>query len=434
MFKTFKEWLEDKGVNKTAFEAKEVAEQANLQKEYMGYVSTTMKENGATKEDLSAIETKLKDLATAETVSKLENSVEEALEGLNYLKDKQASGFGLNSVVDQINKFIGDNHDKIKSLKSQGNGMIELVVKAPTSVTTGSATNPDDIPELAGVQQAAPSTVNLRSTFVQSLTSNFNTSLAAYPYTESLPKDGDYAFVAEGTLKPQIDFKIESRYAQPSKIAAWIHLSDESIEDIPGLQSIANDYLRKKHDLKKQNGLLFGTGVSPEPKGATVYGRTFVAGSMATAITNPNFMDIVNAAVTDVYTTHNYQDEMAYMPSLVVINPIDFFIQFTSAKDADGKPLYPTAAMFSVVNVGGMTIMPERAIPAGKIFVADMSKYNTTNYIDYTVKIGWINDDMIKNQFVMLGESRFHAFVKKLDEQAFLYDDIATIKTAITAP
>ena len=40
--------------------------------------------------------------------------------------------------------------------------------------------------------------------------------------------------------------------------------------------------------------------------------------------------------------------------------------------------------------------------------------------------------DFIKNQFVILAESRFHAFVKKLDEQAFIYDDIATIKTAIT--
>ena len=51
---------------------------------------------------------------------------------------------------------------------------------------------------------------------------------------------------------------------------------------------------------------------------------------------------------------------------------------------------------------------------------------------DLKGKITYINDDFIKNQFVILGESRFHAFVKKLDEQAFIYDDIATIKTAIT--
>ena len=62
-----------------------------------------------------------------------------------------------------------------------------------------------------------------------------------------------------------------------------------------------------------------------------------------------------------------------------------------------------------------------------------MSKYNVTDYVSYTIRIGWINDQLITNEFTMVGESRFHAFVKKLDEQAFIYDDIATIQAAITA-
>ena len=57
-----------------------------------------------------------------------------------------------------------------------------------------------------------------------------------------------------------------------------------------------------------------------------------------------------------------------------------------------------------------------------------------SNYSPYVVKIGWINDDFVRNMFVILGESRYHQFVKPLDEAAFLYEDIATIKTAITKP
>lgn len=76
--------------------------------------------------------------------------------------------------------------------------------------------------------------------------------------------------------------------------------------------------------------------------------------------------------------------------------------------------------------------MPDITIPVGKVFVADMKKYNITDYTSYTVQIGWVNDDFIKNQFVILGESRFHAFIKKHDLRAFIYDDIATVKTAIT--
>jgi hypothetical protein len=178
----------------------------------------------------------------------------------------------------------------------------------------------------------------------------------------------------------------------------------------------------------------FGDGVSTNPKCATVYGRSFAAGDLANSVATPNFMDVVNACITDIYTTHNFVDEIPYMPSLVMISPTDFFVELVSAKDLNGLPLYPSASIFNQVTIGGVTIIPFMDIPAGKIFVADMSKYNVTNYVSFTVKIGWINDQFITNQFTMVGESRFHAFVKKLDEQAFIYDDIATIKTAIAIP
>jgi HK97 family phage major capsid protein len=377
----------------------------------------------------------------------LKTEVNEAKEKANQAAE-QTAGFKLETIESEVGKFIKENHSKIKSLRSQGHGLIEFEIKAVGTITSGNqvvttggatgtagiATNPDGIPQIVGVQQAPPTDVNLRTVVVETMVNRFNTNLAAYPYTEVLPKDGDFDFVAEGNAKPQVDLKIETRYAQPVKVAGWEHLTEESIQDIPGLQSIATGYLRKKHDIRKQRGILFGSGTYPQPKGATLYGRTFVAGAMANTVRFPNFMDVVNAAITDVFTTHNFQDEMPYQPSLVLINPVDFFVQLVSAKDERGLPLYPTASLFNRVNIGGVTIMPEEMIPVGKIFVADMSKYNVSDYVGYVVKIGWINDDFIKNQFVILGESRFHAFVKRLDQQAFIYDDIATIKDAIAAP
>ena len=386
----------------------------------------------STKDEVTAIKDALEALKTENADLNLKATLDDLTEKVAQLKENTQT-ISQETIKTQINKFIVDKAEEIKNILSKGSGLVELTVKAVGDMTTGSATNPDGIPELVGTQVAPATNVNLRGTFVDGLVSNVDTSLAAYPYTETLPKEGDYSFLAEGAIKPQMDFKIETRYATPVKTAAWIKLTDESVQDIRGLQSIANDLLRKKHDLKRQSGILFGDGIAPNPKGATEYGRVFTAGAMALAVTNPNIMDVINAAVTDIYNTHNYQDEESYMPSLAVLNPVDFYVQFVSAKNGDGNPLYPTASLFNRVNIGGLTIIPERSIPAGKLFVADMSKYNTTNYVGYTVKIGWVNDDFIKNQFVMLGESRFHAFVKKLDEQAFIYDDIATIKSAITA-
>jgi hypothetical protein len=381
------------------------------------------------------LQTKAIDSAVKGAKEALQAELKKANEDVTELALKvtqmESKGSEGSSLEGQLRKALEENHEAIKNIAKAGSGMVEITLKAVGDITTGNGVNTSP-PNITGTQQSPLSNVNYRNFDVTPLTTNISTSLAAYPYTEAKPKDGDYAFLLEGAIKPQVDFSWETNYAKPVKAAAWVRLTDESVQDIAGLESVARDLLFKKHNIKKAKGILYGDGISPNPKGATTYGRVFSAGALALSVTQPNFMDVVNAAITDIATTHNYEDEMPYMANLVLVNPNDFFIQLVSAKDLNGLPLYPTASLFNTVVIGGVTIMPEETIPAGKIFVCDMSRYNTTNYLPYTVKIGYVNDDFIKNQFVILGESRFHAFVKKLDEQAFIYDDIATIKAAIT--
>jgi HK97 family phage major capsid protein len=391
-----------------------------------------------TNEELQAYKTaeksheKAQILAEAKAEAKKEVDTQKArideLEG--QITDLNKSG---STIENELFKSLIENKDELQRIAKAGSGVVEFTLKAPETITTQSGTFPAP-PKPVGTDLAPLTNVNLREIGIIPFTTNLNTSTSTYAYTETVPKDGNYEFVAEAGIKPQIDFTWATKYAQPKKIAAWMKLTMESVQDIVGLESIARDFLQKKHNLKKSKAILFGTGLLEEPTGATTYGRSFSAGALALSVQNPNFMDVINAVITDISTTHNYEDEVPYMANFVAINPVDFFINLVSAKDGDGKPLYPTATLFNMVQIGGVTIWADESIPTGKIFVSDMSKYNTTNYMGYNVKVGWINDDFIKNQFVILGESRFHAFVKKLDEQAFVYDDIETIKTAITKP
>lgn len=374
------------------------------------------------------------DKAIKEALDPLTKDVNDVAETANQIQE-QLKQMYLPS-VGALSKALTEKAEDIKNAYKNGT-FVEIVIKEDVSthlITTGNATGGNDAPAIFGAQVAPPSNINLRVPTITDKVTKLKTSNSTYPYTETVPKNGDYGFVAEGGEKPPIDLEVVTKYATPVKIAAHMHLTEESVQDIPGLESIAKDFLKKKHDLKLENGILFGTGANNQPKGATKYGRAFVAGQMAAAVEKPNIMDVINAGVTDIYTTHNYQDETPYIANTVLINPIDFFLQFVSAKDSQGHPLYPTASLFNQVVIGGLTIMPHPAIPAGKIFIADLSKYNITEWLPYVVKIGWINDDFIKNQFAIVGESRFHAFVKRLDQQAFIYDDIATIKTAIAKP
>lgn len=392
----------------------EVLEKA-LNKKFADQVKALekMRDEGATKVELQ------------ECIKSIEDQGEILQKIQDQIKDKT-----IKSYLDQLEDFLIDKADDLQEIVKNKHGLIEFVPKAVGDISTGSGTNAET-PDPN--QNTRLSSFNLRNdNALLSLCTVTNTSSASHPYTEMLPKEGDYTFVAEGGTKQKIDFKWENRYADPKKAAAYEVLSTEVVQDIQRILTTAREYLAKKHDLFKVNAIYFGDASSSEiPKGATEYGRVFSAGAMALGVDNPNFMDIVNACVTDIYTTPNFTDEAPYMANVCMINPNDFYLKLVSAKDANGLPLYPQAGLFNAVTIGGVTIKPWIKIPTGKIFVADMKKYNVSNYIPFAVQIGWINNQFITNQFTMLGESRFFAYVKKLDEQAFLYDDIATIETAI---
>lgn len=364
-------------------------------------------------------------------LSEMKESLSEVTEKLAEIKDAMIGKNMPKTMEASVEKFLAEKEDEIKGLHKSGKFIEFTVQKDPAIVTTANATPEGTVPDIYYQQNAPAGNVNLRDVGIMRFVTENETNRPVYSYSDAIPGEGDFEAVAEGEEKPQIDLSIQTRFATPVKIAAWIKVTEEAVQDIKELRSIINNYLRKKHDLKKARLVLAGSGTNDEPEGVTTLATTFPTGTgMAGSITgNANIMQVVNAAITAIYTRHNYNDEGNYMANVVLMNPVDFTTNFVFAVDGEGRPLYPQATLFNQVILGGVTILPDEMIPSGKILVADMSKYNVFNYMPYTVKIGWVNDDFIKNQFVILAESRFHAFVKNLDRLAFIYDDISAIKT-----
>ena len=381
----------------------------------------TLRENGAEKSE----------------VAKCIKALEAQGLALQNFIDAQTAKINL-SLEDKFSNFLVEKAKDIEQIYKSGSGEVVFnpfkdVNKAVGDITTASGTDEETVPTVMGAQLGS---FNLRNdNDLLSFCTTSSSNKAALSYTEMLPKEGSYAFVAEGGTKPQIDFSWETRYPRPKKAAAYEILTEESVTDYARLDSVAREYLRKNHDLFKVNGVYFGDGTGENPTGATVIGRTFVAGGMADKLVNgsANIMDVINACITDIYVTAAFTDEAHYKANVAMISPIDFFLNFVAAKDGNNLPLYPMASLFNQVVIGGVTIRPWVKVPAGKLFVADMSKYNLVNYIPFSIRIGWINDQFIKNKFTMLGESRFFQYVKNLDQAAFIYDDIATVVAAIEA-
>lgn len=363
--------------------------------------------------------------------------IQDLSDTVNSIAEQMKAGFG-GIIVDEAKllQTIADKQEEIKSLLKAGTGLIEIMVvpdanKAVGTITTasGQITGMD---ALLATQLNPLQRIELDVMDIESELTTFQTDSPIYTYTYAVPKDGKYNFQNEGEVKEQIDFTWKNGSSEPKTFAAWEKLTEQAVQDVKGLLSVARGYLKDRHDYDKALAIVFGNATFDIP-GIVGTATPFTAGALAASVTDPNFTDIISAGILSVRSRTNYPGSPRFSPNVAYVNPIDFFKEFTAAKDKEGRPLYPTAQL-GVVVIGSTVVKQRFEIPVGKILIADLKKMMLSNYLPYTVKIGWVNDDFIRNQFVLLGESRFHLFVKELDKAAFLYDDIATIKTAITKP
>ena len=183
------------------------------------------------------------------TISEKEKETQQSIDNvLKIVEEIKATQGGLTE--DVFLEAIKKNHDAIKKAYESKSGVVEIEFKQVAPITTGAVTL-GTAPNILGTQIAPVSNVNLRGMDIENFVSVLPTSQPVYAYTEVVPKDGNYEFVAEGNKKPQIDFKVSTEFAKPKKIAAWMHLTEESVYDIKGLEGVAKDYLKKKHDLFK---------------------------------------------------------------------------------------------------------------------------------------------------------------------------------------
>jgi len=374
----------------------------------------------ALEDRFKGVETNVTDATTK--IGLVEQSITEAKDTLKSIGEKVEDLLSKNktnvleSVDEQLTKFLTENKDKLKSIKDAGAGVLTFT---PKSITTASGTQPNGTP--VNVGYSMPDVKIETRDFLLKLVSRTRTNKAAFPYTELIPT-GDAGVVAEGGLKPEIGFTWTTRWSEPKKVAAYEILSDEVITDIPQMTSLANEVLKRKHDLKR-NETILGYVISQ----ATAFAGLDLSGT----IENPYFLDVINAVALDIYLTKNYTGDTNEFPNVALVNPVDFFTKFTTSKNGNGEYLYPTAVFSNYVNVGGMYIMPSDAISLGNVLVADMKGVNFVDYVDYFVKIGWINEQLIHNMFTMVGESRFHLFIKNQDKKRFKYDAYQDVFDAI---
>ena len=235
----------------------------------------------------------------------------------------------------------------------------------------------------------------------------------AITYLVERAAEGDFAGVAEGAAKPQLHFlEPEAKTDALKKIAGWIKVSDELIEDAAFLKTeIDNRLLYKLGNFEEQQ-LLNGSGSGQNQLG--ILNRSGI--QTETSAAPDDDADAVFRAITKIATASGLNADG------IVINPIDYQ-KFRLSKDANGQ--YFGGGFFSgQYGNGGVPMDPPLwgqrtvvtpAIAAGTVLVGAFTQAATL-YRKGGVRVESTNshdDDFTNNLVTIRAEERIALAVRQ---------------------
>jgi HK97 family phage major capsid protein len=144
------------------------------------------------------------------------------------------------------------------------------------------------------------------------------------------------AAVAEGAVKPESALVFAQVSEPVRKIATWLPVSEEMLEDVAQIASYINSRLTQFVQIEEEDQLLNGDGIAPNIKG--ILARTGLAPTVPVGVAPDTAADAIFRQMMAIFTTSLLQ------PDGVVINPANW-ADIVLHKNAQG--MYYTAGPFA---------------------------------------------------------------------------------------
>jgi HK97 family phage major capsid protein len=247
-------------------------------------------------------------------------------------------------------------------------------------------------------------------------------------FSDRINEQGDAAFIAEGGLKPLISaqwktvkkaiFEVAERWKQTKRL---IMHAPSVISDFA---EHANNLIEQKIDDK----ILDGVESSTEFDGLQSVGGAFIVPSgLAEYYAFANIYDAITAVATQI--------RLAYFkgPLTAVLNTV-WMAKMQGIKDNQGRYIIAPFVTPDGKKVGEVSVVFSTKISAADIIVGDLKKFNLVIAEDIMYDEGYENDDFSKNLVSKKLEGFAGSYFKASDAGSIIYDQIATILTAIEIP
>ncbi len=383
-----------------------------------------MKKGYASKDELAAIDAKIKAFEglDVKALSSVFDVIQKQGAEITAIKE-HGTETGPKSLRDQVAEYQTKHKEVIQKIKA-GNKQelpaFEFKGAPTTPMVPSSALNGSAYLPVPQIDTTLNDLRRVQPTFWDYIPKG-RTSQAAYVWVNKTDPNGSPNFIGAGVAKPRISFELNTEISVAKKVAASLKIATELLDDIDGMTSFIEGELSYTVKAALNTALMTGTLSSTVPAGIQTFSQSFDLTGINTS--DPDEYDSIVAAVTQVRT--NFIDGAL----TVFVNPQDFanLLLAKQTKNRNIAVVYNGGAMI----IAGALVVQDNNITAGNVQVAALDLLKTLIYKDFTVTFGWENDDFTKNLVTAVAEIRLHSFHSTNDEQAFVYDSFADIKSAI---
>jgi len=245
-------------------------------------------------------------------------------------------------------------------------------------------------------------------------------------YVQRINLEGDAEFIAEGALKPLADGEYKEFKADIKEVAVRWKMSNRLIKHAPSVVADFKTHATELVESVIDTDVLTGDGTGDTVNGVADLASPFIVPTeLAGAYAAPNIFDVI-MAVASYVRLNNFKGNLT-----AVLNTV-WMAKFLSYKeDGTNNYILPSFVTQDGKKVGEVSIRFENKMAADKILLGDLKKFKVRISENTTYYEGWENDDFSKNLSSRKIEAFLGTYFPSNMAGSIIYDDIATVQTAI---
>ncbi|MDS9879438.1 phage major capsid protein [Pseudomonas protegens] len=237
-----------------------------------------------------------------------------------------------------------------------------------------------------------------------------------YSYFRELLHTRGAAPVAEGGLKPTSNVTFETITDRVKKIAVWMPVTDEALDDVPQLLGYIQELLRYDLKLEEEAQILKGDGSGENLNGLMTQATTYDTELTSTGDTS---IDIMRRAIYQVRKQSKLSADGLVMTELDWMN-------IELQKDGENRYLFANLQGLVTPVLWGRPVITsdsmDEGTPAnggtpatgGEFLVANFARAAILfDRMSFLFKMGMINEQFIKNERALLVEERLGLGVRR---------------------